>query len=81
MRGSGGRSRPPVGSRGKAPGRGLGATPPEAEGFFSLSSQKTAFWSMKIRYICKSVSFMFRPDIYLAILKITLKMSFWCSKK
>ena len=26
MRGSGGRSRPPVGSRGKAPGRGLGAT-------------------------------------------------------
>ena len=40
MRGSGGRSRPPVGSRGKAPGRGLGATPPEAEGFFSMSSQK-----------------------------------------
>ena len=34
MQGSGGRSRPPVGSRGKAPGRGLGATPPEAEGFF-----------------------------------------------
>ena len=51
MRGSGGRSRPPVGSRGKAPGRGLGATPPEADGFFSLSSQKTAFWSMKIRYL------------------------------
>ena len=35
----------------KALGRGLGATPPEAEGFFSLSSQKTAFWSMKIRYL------------------------------
>ena len=35
-----GRSRPPVGSRGKAPGRGVGATPPEAEGFFSMSSQK-----------------------------------------
>ena len=52
MRGSGGRSRPPVGSRGKAPGRGLGATPPEAKGFFSMSSQKkTAFWSMKIRYL------------------------------
>ena len=48
---SGGRIRPPVGSRGKAPGRGLGATPPEAEGFFSMSSQKTAFWSMKIRYL------------------------------
>ena len=42
MRGSGGRSRPPVGSRGKAPGRGLGATPPEAEGFFSMSSQKNS---------------------------------------
>ena len=51
MRGSGGRSRPPVGSRGKAPGRGLGAKPPEAEDFFSMSSQKTAFWSMKIRYL------------------------------
>ena len=24
---------------------------------------------------------MFRPDIYLVILKIALKMSFWCSKK
>ena len=23
---------------------------------------------------------MFRPDIYLVILKIALKMSFWCSK-
>ena len=42
MRGSGGRSRPPVGSRGKAPGRGLGATPPEAEGFFCMSSQKNS---------------------------------------
>ena len=51
MRGSGGCSRPPVGSRGKASGRGLGATPQEAEGFFSMSSQKTAFWSMKIRYL------------------------------
>ena len=30
---------------------GLGATPPEAEGFFCMSSQKTAFWSMKIRYL------------------------------
>ena len=30
--------------------------------------------------ICKSASFMFRPDIYLVILKITLKMSVWCSK-
>ena len=40
MRGSGGHSRPPVGSRGFAPGRGLGAMPPEAEGFFSMSSQK-----------------------------------------
>ena len=30
--------------------------------------------------ICKSATFMFRPDIYLAILKIALKMSFWSSK-
>ena len=30
--------------------------------------------------ICKSASFMFWPDIYLVILKIALKMSFWCSK-
>ena len=51
MRGSGGCSRPPVGSRGNTPGRGLGATAPEAEGFFNMSSQKTAFWSMKIRYL------------------------------
>ena len=51
MWGPGGRSRPSVGSRGKAPGRDLGATPPEAEVFFSMSSQKTAFWSMKIRYL------------------------------
>ena len=50
MRGSGGCSRPAVGSRGKAPDRGLRATTPEAEGFFSMSSQKTAFWSMKIKY-------------------------------
>ena len=35
-----------------APGRGLGATPPQAEGFFSMSShKKTEFWSMKIRYL------------------------------
>ena len=40
MWGSGGRSRPPVGSRGKAPGRGLGSTPPEGVFFFSMSSQK-----------------------------------------
>ena len=51
MRGSGGRSRPPVGSRGKAPGRGLGATPPEAEVFSVCHHKKTAFWSMKIRYL------------------------------
>ena len=51
MQASGGRRWPPVGSRGKAPGRGLGALPPEAEGFFSMSSQKTPFWSMKIRYL------------------------------
>ena len=37
---SGGHSRLPVGS---------GATSPQAESFFSMSSQKTAFWSMKIR--------------------------------
>ena len=48
---SGGRSRLPVGPRGKALGRGVGATTPEAEGFFSMSSQKTAFWSMKIRFL------------------------------
>ena len=50
MRGSGGRSRPPVGSRGKAPGRGLGATPQKLKVFFSMPSQKAAFWGMKIRY-------------------------------
>ena len=48
MWGSGDRSRPSGGSRGKAPGRGLRAMPPEAESFFSMSSQTTAFWSMKI---------------------------------
>ena len=42
MQGSGGRSRPPVGSRGKAPDRSLGALPPEAESFFSISSQKNS---------------------------------------
>ena len=51
MWGSGGCNRPPMGFRGKAPGRDLGATPPEAEGFFRMSSQKTAFWSMKIRHL------------------------------
>ena len=39
---SGGRSRLPV---------GLGAMSPQAETFVSMSSQKTAFWSMKIRYL------------------------------
>ena len=33
MRGFGGRSRPPMGSRGNAPGGGQGATPPAAEEF------------------------------------------------
>ena len=52
MQGPGGCSRPPFGSRGKAPGRGLGATPPEAESFFQyVITKKTAFWSMKIRYL------------------------------
>ena len=40
MQGSGGRSRPPVGFRGKAPGRGLGAMPPEAGFFFSVCHHK-----------------------------------------
>ena len=70
MRGSGGRSRPPVGSRGKAPGRGLGATPPEAESFFSVCHHKKQHSGAWKSDICKSASFMFRPDIYLAILKI-----------
>ena len=34
--GQGGRVGPLVGSRGFAPGRGLGATPPEAEEFFYI---------------------------------------------
>ena len=51
MRRSGGRSRPPVGCRGKASSRGKGATPPEAEGFFQYGITKTAFWSMKIRHL------------------------------
>ena len=42
MWGSGGRSKPPVGSRGKAPGRGLGATPREAEGFYQYVITKTS---------------------------------------
>ena len=39
---SGGRSRPPVGSRGKAPCRSVGATPPEAEGFFQYVITKNS---------------------------------------
>ena len=42
MRGSGGHIRPPVGSRGKAPGRGLGAMPPEAECFFQYVITKNS---------------------------------------
>ena len=49
-RASGGRRRPPVGSRGKAPGGGLGV-PQKLKVFFSISSQKTQFWSMKIKYL------------------------------
>ena len=73
MRGSGGRSRPPVGSRGKAPGRGSWR-------FFSVCHHKKQHSGAWKSDICKSASFMFRPDIYLVMLKIALKMSFWCSK-
>ena len=41
-RGSGGCCRPPVGSRGNAPGGGQGAKPPEAEAFSKIESAKTA---------------------------------------
>ena len=40
--GQGGRVGPLVGSRGFAPGRGLGATPPEAEEFFLYLTLKNS---------------------------------------
>ena len=76
MRGSGGRSMPPVGSRDKAPGRDLGATPPEAEGFFCMSSQKTAFWSMKIRYL--QVSSWRMAALCLTTTSRRSPLSTWC---
>ena len=72
MQGSGGRSRPPVGSRGKE-------RPQKLKVFSVCHHKKTAFGAWKSD-ICKSASYMFRPGIYLVILKIALKMSFWCSK-
>ena len=47
MRGSGGHSRPPVGSRGKASGRGLGAMAPEAEGLFQYVITKNSILEHK----------------------------------
>ena len=37
-----GHSRSPVGSRGKVPGRGLGATPPDVESFFQYVITKNS---------------------------------------
>ena len=78
--GSGGCCRSSVGSRGKAPGRGLGGQCPQKLKVFSVCHHKKQHSGAQKSDICRSASFMFRPDIYLAILKITLKMSFWCSK-
>ena len=64
---------------GATPGRGLWALPQEAD-VFSVCHHKKQHSGEWKSDICKSVSFMFRPDIYLVILKIALKMSFWCSK-
>ena len=47
---------------------------------FSVCHHKKQHSGARKSDICKSASFMFRPDIYLVILKIALKMSFWCSK-
>lgn len=41
--GFGGRRRPPMGSRGNAPGGGQGAMPPEAENFSHLDNKKMTF--------------------------------------
>ena len=53
---------------------------PQKLKFFSVCHQKKQHSGAWKSDICKSASFMFRPDIYLIILKIALKMSFWCSK-
>ena len=63
---------------------GLGAKPlvgvwgccPQKLKVFSVCYHKKQHSGAWKSYICKSASFMFRPDIYLAILKIALKMSF-----
>ena len=47
---------------------------------FSVCHHKKQHSGAWKSHICKSASFMFRPNIYLVILKIALKMSFWCSK-
>ena len=53
---------------------------PQKLKFFSVCHHKKQHSGAWKSDICKSASFMFRPDIYLIILKIALKMSFWCSK-
>ena len=61
-RGSGGRSRPPVGSRGKAPGGGLGATPPEAEGFLQFRHLKLALKCIQTQ-LCLCIFCLFRTVV------------------
>ena len=56
-----------------------GQRPQKLKVFFSMSSQKKHSGAWKSD-ICKSASVMFRPGIYLVILKIALKISFLCSK-
>ena len=54
--------------------------PPKAEGFFQYVITKSSILEHENQVFTKSASFMSRPDIYLVILKIALKMSLWCSK-
>ena len=60
--------------------RGSGGNAPRSWSFFSVCHHKKQHSGAWKSDICKSASFMFIPDIYLVILKIALKMSFWCSK-
>ena len=59
---------------------GSGGNVPRSWRFFQYVITKKQHFGAWKSDICKSASFMFRPDIYLVILKIALKMSFWYSK-
>ena len=63
---------------GTKPLAGVWGQRPQKLKVFSVWHHKKQHSGARKPNICKSVSFMFRPDIYLVILKIALKMSFWC---